>query len=97
MSLYEFKQQQRQDALKALALAKAQEKQKLIQKLKQMPVKIEQIDDTTIQVDDINIIKDQNNNWVAKAELTVNQTKAFQLHLQAIEQYNVKGKAEYTL
>lgn len=62
-----------------------------------MTIQIEQLDDIRYTVDGHEVIKDQNGNWVAKAELSTQQIATFQKHIQAVEAYNIKPKATYQL
>lgn len=60
-----------------------------------MTVIIEQIDDVTFTVDGIEIRKSNEGAWIGNPELSQKQIATFQRHLQAVEQFGLKGKAEY--
>jgi len=49
-----------------------------------MAIEIQQFNDTEIFVNDKLVIKDTNDKWIAKIELTTNETRAFYKHIRSI-------------
>lgn len=62
-----------------------------------MTISIEQLDERRYKVDHHEVVKDQNENWIAKTEMETKQVSAFQRHLEAVERFGVTGKATYIL
>jgi hypothetical protein len=50
-----------------------------------MPTTIKTISDTTLFVNNKEVIKDIDGDWISKEELTTAETQALRLHLKAIE------------
>ena len=53
-----------------------------------MPVDIQQFKDDELFVNDKLIIKDSNEHWVSKVELTQSETKALHQHIKSITRHD---------
>jgi len=53
-----------------------------------MPVDIQQFNDDEIHVNDKLIIKDSNDKWIAKVELTASETRAFYQHIKSMTRHD---------
>lgn len=62
-----------------------------------MMIRIEQLDERRYKVDHHEVVKDQNDNWIARTEMETKQVSAFQRHIEAVERFGVKGNATYIL
>ena len=48
-----------------------------------MPVIIQELKDHEMLVNDKQVVKDSNDNWIAKVELSLKEIRAFQEHITA--------------